>query len=237
MPAKKSPNAKIIDISAPDQTAPDPTSRPVVVTNRPVLASDPMMVEDKASEAESTMLTAPVVSRQAKTITPLDAEDVVEKTETQEADAHETEPEAAADEKTEPTEPAKEETDAKPPKAEPRPEDKEPEAAAEAHEEEPKSEPAAEPEPTEEEIKAHHDATDAKEEEVDTARQNELERLIASGKYFVPINAVQRKRARIIAIVLSVIALLLAIALFDLALDSNALSVPGVPHTNFFRVK
>jgi hypothetical protein len=247
MPAKKSPNAKIIDISAPDQTSPDPTSRPVVVTNRPVLTNDPMMVDQDVPESTPGLPTAPVVSRQAKTINPIaaakepEAEPTTEKASEAtptpvtvvEADAS---PEVVVAEKPKISE--------KPAETTPAPEKEEPEAAKEdvsKAPEEAKDEPAqeapAEAEPTEEEAKAKHDATDAKEQEVDTARQKELEELIAGGKYVVPINAVELKRARIITITLAVLALVLALVLFDIALDSNALSVPGVPHTNFFRVK
>ncbi len=43
----------IIDVSHPGKTAPSGTSKPVIVTNRPIL-KDPMMVSDEATSAAAT---------------------------------------------------------------------------------------------------------------------------------------------------------------------------------------
>jgi hypothetical protein len=71
--------------------------------------------------------------------------------------------------------------------------------------------------------------------EAKVAREQELEQLIASGKYNVPINAVRRKRSRAYVLVLCLLALVLAAALVDIALDTGILSLDvNIPHTDFF---
>ncbi len=67
------------------------------------------------------------------------------------------------------------------------------------------------------------------------AREAELEQLVASGKYYVPINAVQRKRSRMYTILLFLLAVALAALLFDAVLDADLVHVSvNVPHTHFF---
>ena len=76
---------------------------------------------------------------------------------------------------------------------------------------------------------------EAEAQNAQSEREQELALLIASGKYNVPINAVQRKRSRIHIAVLSTFALLAALILLDAALDAGFVSLPiDVPHTNFF---
>ena len=66
-------------------------------------------------------------------------------------------------------------------------------------------------------------------------RERELEDYIDSRKFFVPINAVARKRSIKVSIVLTGMVLLLAIVLIDLMLDSGIiLLVQKIPHTHFF---
>jgi hypothetical protein len=71
--------------------------------------------------------------------------------------------------------------------------------------------------------------------ETKAARDQELEQLVASGKYFVPINAVQRKRSRLYAMLFFLLALVLAAALLDVVLDMGLVQL-AVPHTHFFSV-
>ncbi len=243
--ADKKPLApQIIDVTGPNQTAPSPTGRPVVVTNRPVLTNDPMMVDQTAAPETGGLPTAPVVSRQARTITPITpGED--EPSESKETVPTPTDTDIKvleeSDEKADPVEdtvfPTKpempnnktEEITVQP--VSPNPEAKvAPEAAAIAEEESGPHTP-----PTDEETAAKKSASDQKQIEEDKVRQQELEALIASGKYAVPINAVQRKRSRMTIAALTFVAVILTVALFDAALDSNVVSLPSVPHTHFFQ--
>lgn len=236
MTVKKPSSPKIIDVAAPDQTSPDPSSRPVVVTNRPVLTNDPMMAASTDSGETANLATAPVVSRQAKTITPsaevgeatpaaasVEPDLPVDVTEapTAEPETKISQPAAPAAEVTQ-TEPATVETDT--PKDTLPPEPPVQEAT-----------PPSQPAPSYEQTASAKAADDERVLGEAEARRQELERLIQFGKYAVPINAVQRKRSRVVIFLLCLLALVLAAALFDLALDSNLISMPGVPHTHFFQ--
>lgn len=82
---------------------------------------------------------------------------------------------------------------------------------------------------------AEQRAVSAEEEAARQAREQQLETLITSGKYAVPINAVQRKRSRLFVTVASIIALLLALAVLDVLLDTGLVKLPvNLPHTHFF---
>lgn len=66
-------------------------------------------------------------------------------------------------------------------------------------------------------------------------RQKELEALIDSKQFYVPINAVARKRSIKYSSVMTVAVFLLAIVLIDLMLDTGMiLLVQKIPHTHFF---
>jgi hypothetical protein len=83
------------------------------------------------------------------------------------------------------------------------------------------------------EAEAEHAKTQLAEAEV--ARQQELDTLIVSGKYVVPIGAVSRRRSRMYIMVLCVIGLLLAALLFDVILDAGIVKLSkNIPHTHFF---
>ena len=226
----KSATPKVFDIAAPNQTTTSATSRPVIVGNRAILQKDPMMVESKSTEKAD----ASGPTHQEKVVKPL-----VITTDEPEAEQEPTLAVVSTNEKKDEVEPtltdpgndvAEKPAPIKVSEPLPKP--------AEPAKEEPKPEAEQEPEDTEDLIT---DATDdikaAKEskakQEVDEARQAELEKWITEGKYAVPINAVKRKRNRMVA--LSIIFLLLVggVAAFDLLLDAGILHIDGVPHTNF----
>lgn len=206
------------------------------------------MVDQAAAPDTVGLPTAPVVSRQARTIAPItsDEDEPPESPETlstpKETDSTVL-PGGSDDEKVEPVE------DTVPPAKPETPSNKTEEEAVQPNGPDPKAEVAPEtvataeeaPEPpappTEEETAAKKSVSDEKQLEEDAARQQELEALIASGKYAVPINAVQRKRSRMTVAALTFVAVILAVVLFDAALDSNVISLPSVPHTHFFQSK
>jgi len=65
--------------------------------------------------------------------------------------------------------------------------------------------------------------------------QQELEDIIESHRYFVPVDAVVRRRTVKINLGLTFVVLVLAFALIDLMLDSGMiLLVQRIPHTHFF---
>jgi hypothetical protein len=229
--AKDSP--KYIDIKAPEKTTPSSSSRPLLVTNRSLIG-DPMVNTDDPS-AEDKPAESIALARTAKTINPVSADLAEPATDETAASAEtpaakelkQTEPVPEAETKAEPE--LKDETPVPPeaPKpAEPTPKDTEDTAVADA------------PQPTNRDAAAESTADAAKaaaEAEAKAAREAELEQLIESGKYKAPINAVQRKRSRLVAVLLCLIALLLGVAVLDAALDAGLLKADGVPHTNYLK--
>ncbi len=226
-----------MDVSRPSQTPADSTSRPVIVSNRPLM-QDPMMatVLSGKSEPEAPMEAKDDATEDAQPLTP-HAEKIIKPIETEVAE----QAEAAADlpEQTAEKAPAAAET-APEADAEAVATETEPEKTAE-----PKLDKKDEPEPqpavpdTIETDEADGDDKQTNPEavklsEADRKRAAELEAIIASGKYAVPIDASGKRRTLIITIWLVVLTLLLAVVLADALLDVGILNVQGIPHTHFF---
>jgi len=226
--ADKSSGAKpvrISDVAKPGKTAPSASSKPIIVTNRPVLR-DPMTVENTSGDKASST-TLPLSHLK---IAPL----------SDEAKSQLTDDKAAADTKTEKAadnaEPAPEpasadpETDSKP----------EPEAATEsapaetATTDEPDKESdlttddePTKPVPSNQKAEADQAAADQ--------RAKELEDLVESRKFYLPINQVEKRRAKRYAWAGILLIILLAVAWADIAADAGIITIPGVkPLTHFF---
>lgn len=113
--------------------------------------------------------------------------------------------------------------------------EKESDQAVEATKETPKPEP----EKTDGESKNPADLTS---EEIDNAEAEkqakhdaEIEKLVNEKRYFLPINAVEKRRTKRFVILGIVLSLLLALAWVDVALDAGLIQIPGVkPFTHFF---
>jgi hypothetical protein len=247
MPPK---NLKVTDVVKPGRTAPSATARPLIVTNRPVIQNDPMIV-DTAKQADMEP-TAPLVNRTAKTIRPVASGRGGASADTSEKptdivlgvyngvlDALPTpEPlqapgtDTPAPESQQAVTPVSVDEPAIPPKTG---------AAAEPAAGVPKlSMPDDEDggsvqkditEQSEEAVSA----AEAEAEAAEAARQQALEKLAESGTYAVPIDALQRKRSRMFVAVMCTLAIILALALVDLVLDANLIKVPdAIPHTHLF---
>jgi len=230
MPPK---NLKVTDVAKPGRTAPPATARPIIVTNRPVIQNDPMIVD--AAKKNDTEPTAPLINRTARTIEPMTPTEAQVDKPNDEAVTPDVVPDLSSlslkpneADKTEPIPPVQ-------PLA--KPEMTTADAADLAPEEQ---KPPAEDEPP-----ADKDVTEQSAEEVsaaeaeaqaaEEARRQALEKLAESGTFAVPINAVQRKRSRVFVAAMCVIALVLAVALADLILDANLVHAPSVvPHTHLF---
>lgn len=227
---KPTTSKKIIDVSHPDETVPDTSSRPVIVTNRPMIKQDPMIAEKAAEEPEKSDESKPTkaasktkeepAATKKKSIAPLaDEKIVIEPIESDEAkdDQPAEEPEeVTASDKTEETV----EESAKP--------------SDQSKEKEPKESQAAD-----ENVQVDEDATEKakKEEEIDQAeldRQADLQKLIDSGKYALPIVDAHSRRY-VLGLVLLLI--VLAALVLNVILDIGLIQLPGIPHTTFFSVK
>jgi hypothetical protein len=175
---KKTPRP---DVDKPGKSAPPATSKPVIVSNRPLL-KDPMVVDEEAvSENEAT-----------------------EKEEL----AHSTGP------KLKPLkEPATTSTDTK---------ENQP-----AEDETPPTENDTKPQP---EPKPGHDTGPNQ-----TKHGADIQKLIDSRKYELPINAVEKRKTKRFVVLGVFLAILLALAWADIALDAGLVKVSGIkPVTHFF---
>ncbi|HYH36173.1 MAG TPA: hypothetical protein VD706_01595, partial [Candidatus Saccharimonadales bacterium] len=94
----------------------------------------------------------------------------------------------------------------------------------------------AETEEPEPEDKSHESSHRDKNDESATAAQEaKLQKLIDSKKYFLPINAVEQRRSKRVVTLGVVLAILLALAWFNIALDAGLIHVDNIkPVTHFF---
>jgi hypothetical protein len=71
--------------------------------------------------------------------------------------------------------------------------------------------------------------------EAEVKRQEELDKLVQSKEYFLPIHTNERRRSKIVTICGSVLIILLGLLLVNLLMDVGTISLDGVrPLTNFF---
>lgn len=217
---------KFDDVKHPDKVTPSATSRPIIVTNHTMMTKDPMMApaSGNAPEAGASEDAVPVVGASMtheKTIVPLNP------ISTDPEDDAKDEPEEAKEPESEP------ESEAKPAEVTP----PEPAATTPAPESEPQPQAPEVESGTGEVRDAEAEATAEEDAAAEAAakREEELEGIIASEKYAVPINAVQRRRSRAATALLFFLAVVLAIVLLDAIVDVGIVHVPSsVPHTHFF---
>lgn len=308
MPASKSSDKssdaktrKIIDVSEPGKTAPSETSRPIIVSSRPILRRDPMVTGPDGMEKEEAPEEKPV-ARTAKPelkITPLTPEEKMEApaklAEPTAASAAPTMPSAAAKPATPPAQPVittaksavasategdivEDDEEIAKPAGEPIAEHEfmleKPDAPTMTPEAKPALTPeskpatptppasptpftpptptasASSPVPTvpdaddddEEDSDgqlAPNQALDVarrKEEDAKSTRLAEQEKIIDSKQYFLPIDAVEKRRGLERFILLLVVVILLALIWLDIALDAGILRISGVHAlTHFFK--
>jgi hypothetical protein len=240
---KKSPK-RIIDVQHPDKTPANDTSKPVIVTNRPIL-QDPMMAEDNSKPQNEQ----PLAKTGGTTIKPLTAPEVP--ADKQKADAAKDEPEVDTTEK--PEEPAKSDPTDPPAQvsetktladldAESKSKtDNKPGAAAKdepAKKDFDDSEDSKDPEGTPEaEAKANDKLH--KDEEVEAEKQaqrdEELLKLTETKQYFLPINSVEKRRSKQVVLGGVLLSLILIVAWVDIALDAGLIELGSIKAvTHFF---
>lgn len=210
-PAKSA--AKVFDVAKPGKSMATATSRPVIVSNGPLLP-DPMM-SDGSSDARPGVGNSPRL-----TIKPLSDDDGTDK-------------KVAVNKKPVEEAPAAE---AEAPKDVPKDEPQAPET------EEKVEEPAPETSETEEvpadiggDTPPSLENKAQKEAEAAAKQQAELDKLTESRDYFLPINAVERRRSKVVVWSLLVLSLVLGLVLVNFLLDADVLTINGVkPLTNLF---
>lgn len=233
--AKKTRAAKpMVDVAHPGKSAPSGNSKSVIVSNRPLL-KDPMMIEDtpakddKPSEEKAAIktpsqqpvlqpLTAPLLESEKP-----DNEVVAEKPSLEYAETplvidKTPEPEAETDPQEENPVPVEK----------PAPPEEPVEKSEPANPETPEGNPAA-----------PKDKNNPKQSEIESAEhvqhQAEIDKLVDSKKYFLPINAVEKRRSRRFVAAGILLSLLLIAAWVNIALDAGLIEINGIkPLTHFF---
>lgn len=244
-----------MDVTNPKQVTPSSTSRPVIVTNRPIIKQDPMMsVAEDANVGElsqSSQPTAPLLEpSKTPIIKPIHISDEpkAKKTDEDEAKADEQAVDPPAEEK-----PTDDVADDSEPAKKPEPEEQSEESKSEDAETveadtetKPADEPATDnaekstddPEGDDAKVPAIDDAAVAKEEAAAKQRAEEMQKLIDSRQFYVPVNMVERKRSTRTSVMLIILQVVLTIALIDLMLDANIIElIQKLPHTHFFQAR
>jgi len=258
---------RVIDVTEPGKSEPSASSRPIIVTNRPLLKQDPMVVSNIAVDSDindtpsgempkpqddisadhqgSTVMppTAPKLPKEATKTSEVPAgavEDDIKVVDTDDdklvtndkdepvAVASDNDAEDKSVEETVATEPAQPETSEAP--------------SSEVESKDSVSEPDAHDEKTsaasnDEQLAPNKvlDEAAKKVEEAKAAQLAELEKLVESKKYFLPINSVERRRDAKRAILLLVLVILFALIWLDLALDAGLLRLGHIHSlTHFF---
>jgi hypothetical protein len=201
----------IPDVEKPGKSAPAATSKPVLVSNRPIL-KDPMVVEkadgeDGQAEAES----------HGKKDLSHGNPPVIQPSDEPKPDDKPSEPSAVSSE---------------PPKTD------EPETPNKSPEDEPASPKVAEPEPAgSDQTKPTTDAEKklAAEAAKRAEHEAEIQRLVDEGHYILPINTTEKRKAKRFMALGVVLAVLLVLAWLDIALDARIISLGGLhAPTHFF---
>ena len=189
---------QIVDVTHPGKSAPSDSSKPVLVTNRPML-KDPMMVdEDENTKTEGMPSRETVtVTKNKPAVDPLKATALPPPDSTEKSPAGPAKP-SETTKSAEPATPAKDGDD-------------EPSAA----------------EQTEQQLAA--------EAEADAKHDAEIQKLVEAKQYFLPVNAVEKRRSQRVVILGIVLSVVLALAWADIALDAGLIQIGGVkPVTHFF---
>ncbi|HVX47740.1 MAG TPA: hypothetical protein VHA05_00030 [Candidatus Saccharimonadales bacterium] len=197
------------DVQRPGEAAPPATSKPIIVTNRPIL-QDPMVAggsTDNEDVGQESL--AHVSGPKLQPISKKPAENP-EEPEPEEQSEPDPEPDNAP-----PAEPAAIEPNTETPTSAkgPASEDQAPAPNANTEPQKKDDQQASE--------KAAHDAA--------------VQKLAESRRYELPINAVEKRKARHFVILGVLLAVILALAWADIALDAGLIHIDGVkPVTHFF---
>lgn len=250
--SKTSSGPKIFDISKPGKSTAAATSRPVIVTNRPIM-DDPMVTKDKGNETTTpavspsvTKVTIKPLSDTSETDTPKigavempkieipipeppedakepekpadDTADAAAGSDTDKADNESSEPAGSSDS----SDDDKSTDDTATAPASDNADDQSPDTTPPADEDKPK--PA-------DDTGANLEGKADKETaalEAEARRKEEIAKLVESREYFLPINAIERHRSKVVAALGVCLIVVLGLLLIDVLLDAGFISVPGV---------
>lgn len=195
----------ITDVEKPNTSAASATSKPVLVTNRPIM-NDPMVKEDTSTEDGSSKEPKENLAAKGSSkvkIQPLESspkpEEPVKTDEPNDSDEPSDTPEEAPTKPKVPQEKSESETAKKAGNAKTPVEDEDIEAAR----------------------KAEHDAN--------------LQKIVDAKTYYLPINAVEKRKTKRFVLLGVALSILLILLWLDIALDAGLITLNGVsPLTHFF---
>jgi hypothetical protein len=229
--AEKKTDKKIIDVQHPGKSAPSDNSKSVIVKHGPIM-KDPMVVEDEELKKDETKITV----KTSKSIKPLSETPAEDEKKT----VAEIAVEAAAkkDDKPEP-EPNLDEV------LKPATHDETPPEEAPVEDEKTEQGPTNDPDTdsassddtqTQENKPADKVAEEqAKAEEEKKKKEEAVQKLVDSKQYFLPINSVEKRKSKRFVALGIILAVLLAVAWADIALDAGLIQINGIkPVTHFF---
>ncbi len=238
---KSSKNSKstkaISDVAHPGTSAPSDTSKSII-TQRPIM-KDPMMVGDEEKQLESEEPKNRPLSKTSETkLTPLSEQS--EHKRDDEPEAKDGTDDKSDDESGTGSDESDDGSDAKPDvNPDNGTEDKTGDAKDEAEIVKTEDEPDGKAEEGKAEDGKAGKSKKTKASEAKAAAQAEedarTKKLVEGKKYFLPINAVEQRRSTQIAVVGVIIALILAAAWVDVALDAGLIHLSGIkPVTHLF---
>jgi len=205
-PAKGAKKTSKPDVDKPGKSAPSATSKPVIVTNRPIL-QDPMVVDEDAASKKETTSKEDLTHSSGSRVKPLE--------EPARADADTEKSQPIEDKQPEPdkqAEPENKTTDEKPGKE--------------------KTQPAGDETDDKDGAPAKPEPSKTAEQ---TKQAVGVQKLIDSKKYELPINAVEKRKTKRFMVLGILLAVLLTLAWIDIAADAGLIQIDGFkPVTHFF---
>lgn len=226
----KSAHKPVVDVHAPGTAAPSPTSKPVIVSNRPLL-QDPMVVEkrnDQEDERPGQDLPTPDIKLSAgdkSKLRPLD--DSITGESTPEETVNPPKPKDAAPDSGSVASPT----------VSPDDQDDVPATGAETSDQLTAESPATEA-PNEQTVDGLPKDNAQKKEAAaaeQTARDAAIQKLIDGKQYALPIQTVEQRNSKRVIIMGAVLSVVLLLLWLDIALDAGILHLSGLqPVTNLF---
>lgn len=228
---KSKTDKRVFDVAKPSTTPASPTSKPLIIAHGPIMHDSTIIEqnengEDKPEEQTNIAIT----SSHSVKIEPLNEI---------EADKHDEESTPSEDANVVPDDKTLVQTksEEQPPEPKPEPEDKLDNEVDEPKADTPTAKPAEET--TSASTKTEEDPKKLEEEQRLLAeKEAKINGLVESGKYFLPINMLEKRKNQRIVIIGIFICIILAIAWVDVALDAGLISNSlHLPHTHFFALK
>lgn len=238
--------AGVFDVARPGsgQVAASTTSKPVLISNRPV-AQDPMVVSGGASSSsdegpvevpETAPILTPVKKKVIMPLSDMKADEAADSAPAEDGSVADQTAEVLPIDESPQTAPEQDE------QAAPESERADEKVAVKTEIGNPVTmlEPATEagvPKADREEKELSADQAIAAEKSAQE-REAKLQEMIDEEKYFLPINAMQARRTRNFVLVGLLVIIILAVAWYNIALDAGLLPNQfNVPHTSFFTIK